>query len=712
MKRLVVLVVIAGCGPGEVDSEQLAIDEGAISSQRPRDLVSANRVNARSPMMRKLVEDARLCGLGITCAVPLQLSTGAETTCRVMADHTLWCWGDNARGQHGDGSTLPRSDPTRIGSAADWKMVATGGRHTCAVKLNGSLWCWGANSRGMLGIGSQVDQHLPTRVGTASDWVTVAAGIDSTCGLRGVGALWCWGQLVPEVATATGNAKGPVSELPIEIDAATLWSSIALSADDGSWNPTDHESSMCAISSTGSLRCWWRSFVATNGAKSPTSGYFSGGTGEIDPPSTWSAVALSSQTSCAVKRDGTLWCWWNWDVQYRPSVVPLKQITTASDWTAVAVGDASQCGVRGDGSLWCWTPSSTAPSRVGTETWTSLVAGGKHLCAGAVDGSTWCWGAFADAIAPGHVRMAPGALWLSIAGGRDLLLGVRPNGTLWSWKPLSYDSVALPVQMGPGGDWKQISGNSHPCGVKVDGTMWCDLGAPAPKQHAHATGWRRVSVGGRYGYRACATDLAGALWCWAGDLAPQRLGTDNDWLDVSAGESHTCALKTDGSAWCWGDAQGVGLAGPPITSPYPIAGQWSKICAGDRTSCAIASNGTVWCWGNNVFNAAGHAAPSATGPTQLALPAMARDVACGHYRGCAVLTTGALWCWGLNNQGQLGDGTLEVQRLPEQIGSETDWSSASIGSENICGLRGNGELSCTGRLAPRPASATPIRLQP
>ena len=86
---------------------------------------------------------------------------------------------------------------------------------------------------------------------------------------------------------------------------------------------------------------------------------------------------------------------------------------------------------------------------------------------------------------------------------------------------------------------------------------------------------------------------------------------------ISAGGRHTCALAEGGAAYCWGRNNygqlGTGtfsqsnipvavsetsLAGSPIT---PI----SMITAGDNHTCAISSTGTAYCWGDNIFGQLG-----------------------------------------------------------------------------------------------------------
>jgi alpha-tubulin suppressor-like RCC1 family protein len=73
----------------------------------------------------------------------------------------VWCWGYNAGGQVGDGTTTNRSTPVRVGNATTWAVGATGGFHSCAASTNGSVWCWGYNWYGQLGDGTVIDKPAP-----------------------------------------------------------------------------------------------------------------------------------------------------------------------------------------------------------------------------------------------------------------------------------------------------------------------------------------------------------------------------------------------------------------------------------------------------------------------------------------------------------------------------------------------------------------------
>ena len=75
------------------------------------------------------------------------------------------CWGTNAFGYLGDGTTTNRTIPTNVvGLATGVAGISAGGRHTCASTLVGGLKCWGLNSNGELGIGASAARLLAVDV--------------------------------------------------------------------------------------------------------------------------------------------------------------------------------------------------------------------------------------------------------------------------------------------------------------------------------------------------------------------------------------------------------------------------------------------------------------------------------------------------------------------------------------------------------------------
>jgi len=95
----------------------------------------------------------------------LELSAGGDTTCAVTEDRFLRCWGDNARGQVGDGTALPRFSPVLVrGLTSNVRSVSVGASSTCAVTLAGKSYCWGRNDQGQLGDGTNTDRSQPVEV--------------------------------------------------------------------------------------------------------------------------------------------------------------------------------------------------------------------------------------------------------------------------------------------------------------------------------------------------------------------------------------------------------------------------------------------------------------------------------------------------------------------------------------------------------------------
>ncbi|HTN51453.1 MAG TPA: hypothetical protein VML50_03545 [Anaeromyxobacter sp.] len=95
----------------------------------------------------------------------LEVSAGGDSTCAVTDDRFLRCWGDNSRGQLGDGSNLPRFSPVLVrGLTSNIRSVSVGVSSTCAVTLAGKSYCWGHNDQGQLGDGTNTDRSQPVEV--------------------------------------------------------------------------------------------------------------------------------------------------------------------------------------------------------------------------------------------------------------------------------------------------------------------------------------------------------------------------------------------------------------------------------------------------------------------------------------------------------------------------------------------------------------------
>ncbi len=89
------------------------------------------------------------------------LATGAAHTCAVTSDHTVLCWGANAFGELGDGTTTDRATPTPVVGLTEVEELAAGDAHTCARRTDGTTWCWGADTSGQLGDDAVLTHNTP-----------------------------------------------------------------------------------------------------------------------------------------------------------------------------------------------------------------------------------------------------------------------------------------------------------------------------------------------------------------------------------------------------------------------------------------------------------------------------------------------------------------------------------------------------------------------
>jgi len=94
------------------------------------------------------------------------VSAGDDFLIALLEDGTVAVLGDNSQGQYGNGT---RINPTPATAAAYKKVseldevvaISAGGAHGLALRADGSVWGWGQNDKGQLGNGNMATQLLP-----------------------------------------------------------------------------------------------------------------------------------------------------------------------------------------------------------------------------------------------------------------------------------------------------------------------------------------------------------------------------------------------------------------------------------------------------------------------------------------------------------------------------------------------------------------------
>lgn len=289
------------------------------------------------------------------------------------------------------------------------------------------------------------------------------------------------------------------------------------------------------------------------------------------------------------------------------------------EWKQVRAGPFRAHGIKTDGTLWGWglngsgevgnnatatvnSPASTA----GTQNWKEVAAIGPGTYGIKNDGTLWSWGgndkgqlgdgSTTNRSSPGTTA-GGGANWKVLGGHGNGGMAIKSDGTLWTWgnnwtgqlgDGTFNDRSSPGTTAGGGTTWKFPCYNTfgyHTGAIKTDGTLWM---------------WGSNGSGelgdGTTDFRTSPVTTAGG-------------GTN--WAFVGAGTDFSAAVKTDGTLWTWGNG-GEGRLGSGATtsrtSPVTVAGggtTWKTVnCSGDACY-AIKTDGTAWAWGQNEWGELG-----------------------------------------------------------------------------------------------------------
>jgi len=232
---------------GLSDATEVSVGDAYACALRTGGVVSCWGANASGTLGTGETSGPDQCGVGpsvYSCALhPVTVSTlsgaiavsaGAVTACALLGSGHVRCWGGNAGGALGLGTSIgPRTCQAQGGvhfacspAAVDVLdldnavAVSVGGAYACAVTVRKTVKCWGANDAGTLGIGTNSGPEncaigtvqlacatLPQQVPALSNVESVAAGFDHVCASRGSGEILCWGNnSFGELGTGTEGA--------------------------------------------------------------------------------------------------------------------------------------------------------------------------------------------------------------------------------------------------------------------------------------------------------------------------------------------------------------------------------------------------------------------------------------------------------------------------------------------------------------------------
>jgi alpha-tubulin suppressor-like RCC1 family protein len=589
-----------------------------------------------------------------------QIVSGNSTTCAILDDQTVQCWGANDTGQLGDGTTNPHSSPQTIAGVAGASQLAVGAQHACALLTSGDVTCWGDDTYGELGDNDIAGSGSAPKTATAAmahGGVQIVAGGTHTCIRDAIGNVFCWGS----------NDRGEIG------DGTEITRPIpAKSEVTGATSIGARGDATCAILADKSLWCWGADSWGQLGDHQNT--------WNVDDPQdetgfgTVLSVAVGDNHICALKTDGSIACIGGNDGGQLANGtilntdVAVKSLIT--DGTQIATGAAHGCARRTTGGMSCW----------GDEQYGELGMGFTN------DNFETSPVAVHDPMIPPAVTPIANAQLVDC--GLDDSCAINSAGGVDCWGR-GYDGeladgmedehhipheVAAPLNAGT----SQVSyGYEHACALKTDGTVYC---------------W-----GANYSSQLGNGDAAMAEQ----DSAVQVTRVSSV-LEIAAGGDHTCA-RTASTLSCWGDPSEGELGGTPVmaTDIVPVsidATQVTQMTLGYGFSCALTST-NIYCWGSNDEGELGDGTTSwSATPKQVLLGSPATFINVGATHACAIRASdGAVFCWGSNDYGELGDGTFNASSTPVQVqGLPAVATGLALGENFSCALLTDASVWCWG----------------
>ena len=623
------------------------------------------------------------------------VSVGRFEACGIRDDGGVVCWGELSGtplegGSYdyvevGTGDTCAIRDDGRIRCADEthgpppggwFKQVSPGLEHSCAVRWDGKVKCWGSD-------------HFGRASPPSGEFSSVVAQTAFSCGLRTDGEIACWGLEddldCGELLCLAGWGSrrlpdGPfvkIAGYPADEHWYFTWaydpvcgvrsdgtfeclrqgdpmaggppSGEFRAVDSGNW-------SSCAVAVGGEVVCWGSEWAVPAGAFESVSvgdehacGLRPGGEaecwgtdlyGETAPPEgPFVAVSAGMRLSCGLRPGGEAECW-GYDGWWLHSPPP-------GPFTAVTAGNGSACALRPDGEPACWGRRRGGPYPEGRFEMFSL---SEHACGLRRDGGVVCadkpdsWPDRHEYVIhePEFAIFAPGAArdgpFTSFDGRHSHFCGLRADGTVDCWS--SEDDWQA---VSPAGRFTAIGVEAYEgCGIRPDRTLECwsvwyppGWGTPDPGEASELPDTTATTT--------TTTEPEPA------DPPSRGVPDGMEWVleappagpftTIDAGQYHTCGLRPDGDALCWGSDETT-RAGP--FAAISVGGrhgcyvaEFKEICS--AVVCAVRPGGEPHCW---------LADPALGAPKAGALPPAGEPVRSLDvgFRTCAVRAAGGVNC--------------------------------------------------------------------
>ncbi len=378
--------------------------------------------------------------------------------------------------------------------------------------------------------------------------------------------------------------------------------------------------------------------------------------------------------------------------------------SNSEDYTALGLGRLSSgfdhsCALTAVGAAYCWggngfgqlgnnsKDASSIPVPVaGNLLFSSISAGGNTTCGLMLAGAAYCWGSNTDG-GLGNNSQTQSLIPVPVSGGlvfssigvadTNTVCGLTTFGIVACWgsndrQQLGFNSTVprslTPVLVAGGSQlFSSLSvGGAHSCGLTALGAAYC---------------WG-FNGSGQLGVGTSGTNLG----------QPTLVGNSLTFSSIYTGTYQTCALTSDGTAYCWGrnDFGQLGTANnTQSTSPVLVSGnlRFSRLDGGEQHTCGLTPTSTLYCWGRNNNGELGTGNTTTTNtPTLVGGGLVFAGFSTGWFHTCAITPTGLKYCWGSNTAGQIGNNAIFDTKAPRPVSGNLTFSGVYANDNHSCAL--------------------------
>lgn len=704
----------------------------------------------------------------------IDVNVYGPTACALDSDHRAYCWGKNDNGQTGSGvASAYISSPVAVNSGAvDFKEIVMGQNHVCAVSTSDTLYCWGDNAYGQLGDGSVTDSPLPSEVDLSSIGLTSVKSLksssDGICIIGSDDKVYCWGGLgssitIPELMD-NGDMVGKT--------AKTLYMSdtlICVIANDnfGYCNGANTYGQLGIGNATQPLV--FKAIVKTG-----------------DLASGFKQISASLFNVCALSLSGKVYCWGNggvgdgasdvagiFSVVRSPVAVDTSGVLNGVVIDRIMTGSKTTCAIDTNSEMYCWGPEgargdgvignyviNTPVSILKTgglsgKTIKNVESNFAATCVIASDDQIYCWGNYVNNLATGkyYDQLTPKRIYSPDMSNQEITNIVfkyrdtdgnvcvqRSNGDVYCMDS-TYNKMFYNFSMGSEIFSKVLYASSLDayCGITTSMKVYCwgysygyfinhDVDSSQNPIQINMSGvlsGKTIEdlIVGETGFACVLAD--GLPYCW-GSNSNGELGNGtftesrNPALASTAGvlngktikslttsNGTVCAVANDNRVYCWGTEIGLGNGAhsgnenTPSEVQLPAGETVKKIVMHNLNACVITDSKKLYCWGAgaNGILGAGVAANSFV-PVEISLPnsMTVTSVSINNETACALGSDSRAYCWGKGSLGQMGNGANAVNNTPVAVNlpSGVELQSIIVHSASVCALASDSKVYCWG----------------